>query len=212
MVRGRGEALRRGQPPPERCPLLHGHVHLGMALHPPEHPTLGFAARLLDEAALEEDAEGECQQHNHQRPADKLAERELPAEQQRHDDPQFDHQVGRRELKGIAAVKFAPLRKSERASATAAYEQEDEAAPRPVARHNERGESSGMSRRISLFDTTACTAPERAKPRISAQRISQNMPKAKLSASKSSPNTSMSATAISCFAERAGRRGRSSPV
>jgi len=28
-----------------------------MAFHPSEHPTLGFAARLLDEAALEEDAE-----------------------------------------------------------------------------------------------------------------------------------------------------------
>ncbi len=36
-----------------------------------------------------------------------------------------------------------------------------------------RGESSGISRVISLFFTTACTAPDRAKPRMSAQRISQ---------------------------------------
>ena len=33
----------------------------------------------------------------------------------------------------IAAVKFAPLRNSDRASATAAYEHDEEAAPRPVA-------------------------------------------------------------------------------
>lgn len=33
----------------------------------------------------------------------------------------------------MAAVKFAPLRKRERASATAAYEHDEDAAPRPVA-------------------------------------------------------------------------------
>src|SRR5438093_13138788 len=47
----------------------------------------------------------------------------------------------------------------------------------------ERGESSGSRRVISRLETTACTAPESAKPRISAQRISQVMPKAKLRAS-----------------------------
>src|SRR5207247_4567716 len=79
----------------------------------------------------------------------------------------------------IAAVKSAPLRKSERASATAAYEHDDEAAPRPDATASVLGESSGSSRRISLFETTACTAPERAKPRMSAHSTSQVMPKAK---------------------------------
>ncbi len=33
----------------------------------------------------------------------------------------------------IAAVKLAPLRNSDRASATAAYEHEEDAAPKPVA-------------------------------------------------------------------------------
>jgi hypothetical protein len=37
------------------------------------------------------------------------------------------------------------------------------------------GESSGSNRPISFFDTTACTMPETPKPRINAQRISQNM-------------------------------------
>jgi hypothetical protein len=90
----------------------------------------------------------------------------------------------------IAAVKLAPLRKIDRAKATAAYEHDEEAAPRPEATHSERGESSGSSRLISPLDTTACTIPDSAKPRMSAQRISQNIPKAKLSASSKASNRS----------------------
>ncbi len=61
---------------------------------------------------------------------------------------------------------------------------------RPPQFANPTGESSGISRRISPLETTAWTAPERAKPRMSAQRISQNIPKAKLRASPSSARTS----------------------
>ncbi len=67
---------------------------------------------------------------------------ELPAHQQREDDPQFDDEVVAAISNAIAAVSEAPLRNSDRASATAAYEQDDEAAPRPVAQASERGESS----------------------------------------------------------------------
>jgi hypothetical protein len=88
----------------------------------------------------------------------------------------------------IAAVKLAPLRKIDRASATAAYEQDEEAAPSPVATASERGESSGSSRLISRLDTTAWTAPDRAKPRMSAQRISQNIANARLRAWPSPPS------------------------
>src|SRR6266508_1205381 len=84
--------------------------------------------------------------------------------------------------KAIAAVKSAPLRKIDRASATAAYEHDDEAAPSPVARRTDRGESSGSSRLISPLETTACTAPDSAKPRISAHRISQSIANARPSA------------------------------
>jgi hypothetical protein len=45
----------------------------------------------------------------------------------------------------IAEVKSPPLRKTERAIATAAKEQEDEAAPRPQAIPSDRGEASGAS-------------------------------------------------------------------
>jgi hypothetical protein len=85
--------------------------------------------------------------------------------------------------KTIAAVKSAPLRKIERARATAAYEHDDEAAPRPHAIPSERAESSGRSRVISALETTACTAAERTKPSTRAQSISQHIPKARERAS-----------------------------
>src|SRR5207253_4549399 len=57
--------------------------------------------------------------------------------------------------KAIAAVKSAPFRKIDRASATAAYEQDDDAAPSPVAIASDFGESSGNSLLISPFEITA---------------------------------------------------------
>jgi hypothetical protein len=58
-----------------------------------------------------------------------------------------------------------------------------------VAIARQRGESSGSRRLISALDTTACTTAERANPRISAHRISQNMANAMLSACRSSWRT-----------------------
>src|SRR5437016_14677426 len=62
----------------------------------------------------------------------------------------------------IAAVKLAPLRKIERARATAAYEHEDDAAPSPHAIARVLGESLGSKRVILRFETRACTTPESA--------------------------------------------------
>src|SRR6266511_133257 len=108
--------------------------------------------------------------------------------------------------KVIAAVKFAPLRKSERARATAAYEQEEDAAPSPQAMPIVRSESSGSRRRISPFVTTACTAPESAKPRIRAQRTSQNIPKANESAWTSSWPRAMARRSTPAIRRLAGSR------
>src|SRR2546426_668843 len=82
----------------------------------------------------------------------------------------------------IAAVKFAPLRKSDLANATAAYEHDDDAAPNPQAIAIVRGESSGSSRVISDFETSAWTAADNANPRTSAHRISHVIPNEMLSA------------------------------
>src|SRR6266540_3239598 len=91
--------------------------------------------------------------------------------------------------KAIAAVKSAPLRKIDLASATAAYEHDEDAAPSLPARQSERGESSGSSRLISLLETTACTTPDSAKPRISAHTISQSIANASPSAWPIGPST-----------------------
>src|SRR5437870_587572 len=85
-------------------------------------------------------------------------------------------------MKAIDAVKSAPFRKMERASAAAAYEHDDDAAPRTQAMASVLGESSGRRRVICFFETTACTTAERPKPRIRAHKISQNMAKAMLRA------------------------------
>ena len=72
----------------------------------------------------------------------------------------------------IAAVKSAPLRNSDRASATAAYEHDDEAAPSSEATASVRGRSSPSSRTMVALRTTAWMIAERVNPRISAQVIS----------------------------------------
>lgn len=75
----------------------------------------------------------------------------------------------------MAAVKCAPLRNSDRASATAAYEQEEDAAPSAAASVRVRGRSSPSSPTTVEVRTTAWTTADSAKPRISAQVISQVM-------------------------------------
>jgi len=73
----------------------------------------------------------------------------------------------------MAAVKFAPLRNKDRASATAAYEHDEDAIPNPVEATMARGRSSPISRITVARRTTAWTTVERKNPRIRAHRISQ---------------------------------------
>src|SRR5437016_4208447 len=77
--------------------------------------------------------------------------------------------------KAMLAVKSAPFRNRDRAIATAAYEHEDEAPPKPHAFSKVIARASGKSFRISPLDTTDCTIAEKPNPIISAHRISQNM-------------------------------------
>ena len=121
VVRGRGEARRasgaaaRASPVPptdmsiSACPSIE-----------PRRPLSASRACLVDEPLLQEDTEGERQQDDHQRPADELAEHELPAEQEPMMIPSSITRLVDANSKTIAAVKSAPLRNSERASATAA--------------------------------------------------------------------------------------------
>src|SRR5438552_13773780 len=95
----------------------------------------------------------------------------------------------------IAAVKSAPFWKSDRASATAAYEQDELAAPRSDATASVRGESSGRSRLMRSFGTTACTTADRVNPSMRAQRISQVIANEIDSARPTAPTRSNSACA-----------------
>ena len=78
-------------------------------------------------------------------------------------------------MKTIELTKSAPRWKSVFAIADAAYEHDDEAAPKSVARPISRGPRRPSRCSISERETNACTAPDRPKPRIRAQSVTQNM-------------------------------------
>ena len=69
-------------------------------------------------------------------------------------------------------MKSAPLRNKVLASAVAAYEHDDEAAPIADAFTIVFADESGNSRLICALDTTASTTDDSRKPRHSAHRIS----------------------------------------
>src|SRR6185312_1529640 len=94
----------------------------------------------------------------------------------------------------IAAVKFAPLRNSDRARATAAYEHDEDAAPNPADTAKVRGRSSPIRATIVERRTTACTTAERANPTISAHRISQVIDPASVKACPTADSIVITAT------------------
>ena len=64
------------------------------------------------------------------------------------------------------AVKSAPLRIKDRANATAAYEHDEDAAPRPVAVATLRARSSGSRPAIVDLRTSDSITADNVKPRI----------------------------------------------
>lgn len=97
-VRDRGEAGRGKQPPPERAFSFDRHVHGGMAFHRSGDPLCGLIAGRVDEPRAHEQPEQGGEHHDHQRAADEFGGGELPAHQQRQDDAQLRHEVGRTDL------------------------------------------------------------------------------------------------------------------
>src|SRR5262249_56000932 len=73
----------------------------------------------------------------------------------------------------MALMKLAPRRNRARASATAAYEHDEEAAPRPAATASVLGRSSPSSRMTVSRRMTAWITADNVKPRISDQVICQ---------------------------------------
>jgi hypothetical protein len=75
----------------------------------------------------------------------------------------------------IALAKLAPLRNRARATATAAYEQEELTAPR--LKESAKPLRSGRPRApaTARFETTVWTTAERRNPKASGQKTSQSM-------------------------------------
>lgn len=81
--------------------------------------------------------------------------------------------MGGGDLERHRRCEVRALRNSERARATAAYGQDDKAAPSPAGSASVRGRSSPSSRTTVDRRTTACTTAAKTNPRISAQVPSQ---------------------------------------
>jgi hypothetical protein len=77
--------------------------------------------------------------------------------------------------KMMALTKLAPLRKSVLATATAAYEQEELAAPKPQARMKPFKSGFPSVLATARFETTVWITAESRKPNASGQRTSQSM-------------------------------------
>ena len=64
-----------------------------MPFHPAKEPALRVAPGGLHQLGREERPKHDSEDRDHQDPANELRERELPAEQQREDHAELDHEV-----------------------------------------------------------------------------------------------------------------------
>src|ERR1700682_447741 len=74
-----------------------------------------------------------------------------------------------------ALANVAPLRNSVRATATAAYEHEDDAAPSAVASATDFGVSRPSSRETACLETSASTTDDNRNPSASGQSTCQDI-------------------------------------
>src|SRR5215470_12744708 len=93
----------------------------------------------------------------------------------------------------MALMKLAPRRNRARASATAAYEHDEEAAPRPAATASVLGRSSPSSRMTVSRRMTAWITADNVNPRISDQVICQVIDPASARAWPSASTTGIAA-------------------
>jgi hypothetical protein len=113
----------------------------------PTSPPVRLLARLLDQAALQDQPEDDREHHDHQRTADELAEHELPAEQE----PDHDRQLG-------DEVRGGDLERHRGG--------EVGAAPEERARERDRGIGARRGRRAEH-----CCLRERARPVVRQQPL-----------------------------------------
>ena len=129
----RGDALPRAEALPQAALTLDAHVHRRVTFHRPRQALFGLCLGRLEEPLTQEQAEEEGDQDDHERSTYELGQGELPPMSRARMTPSSTTRLVEAISNAMAAVKLAPLRNSDRARATAAYEHDDEAAPRPAA-------------------------------------------------------------------------------
>ncbi len=108
IMADRGEAAFGGQSLPQ-CAFTHGHIHFGMAFHPAGDASIGLCLGLFQELSIEKPAEEQNQQSDHNWRADKLGQRELPAQKHQHDSAEFDDEIGGGHFKGHGGGEIGAL-------------------------------------------------------------------------------------------------------
>src|SRR6202022_932395 len=178
VVADGGEGARRNQAAQERA-LSDGHVHRPVAFHPAPEALLGLGAGLLDQSRSEGETKDEGQDNDHDHAPAQLADQELPPQKDEKNQAQLEAGLveGNSKITGLA--KVAPFLNRERATATEAYEHDDDAAPRALASAAERTESWPRALTMARLEGTAATTADSTKPSESGQRTCQNMSKAK---------------------------------
>src|SRR3984957_13765802 len=77
--------------------------------------------------------------------------------------------------KMTAFPSVEPFRNRVRATATAAYEQDEDAAPKTVASATDFGVSRPNKRETACLETSVSTTADNSKPRVNGQRTCQNI-------------------------------------
>ena len=162
VVRGRREAGRRAQALPP-APLAAGRTCPSRRGPPSSRaaPCRPAARASSTSCCFRKSRNSDRDQDDHQRPADELAEHELPAQEQRHDDPELDHQVGRGDLEHHRRGEVRALAKQR------ARERDRRvgAATRTPRRGRSRPAASAASRRAAAGASPPSRRPPARPPR-----------------------------------------------
>ena len=86
-----------------------GHIHLGMTFHYTSEAFISLFSCLLNDFGCEKHSKQHRHDRDHQRSAQELRQRELPAEKDRHNDAQLNDEIGRAEFERHCRGKVCAL-------------------------------------------------------------------------------------------------------
>jgi hypothetical protein len=109
----------------------------------------------LHERGRERAPEDEREDRHHAEAADELGGRELPPDQDREQDPELDDEVRRGELEGHRGREVGTATEERPGEGDRSVRARGRGGAQAAGHARDRGESSGKSRVISRFETTA---------------------------------------------------------